>query len=89
MLNQYNLAKVEESALAECSGQFSNIYGLPCKHYIRNCLFDSTFILWEDIHVQWRIDIEAGMPLPTAETLDYEEQAKPWLFIIRLNNNNN
>jgi len=98
MLNQYNLAKVEESALAECSGQFSNIYGLPCKHYIRNCLFDSTFILLEDIHVQWRIDIEVGMPfeeqgqddspkkkiLKSVESLLYDGCNNPSLLMSRI-----
>ena len=43
MLNQYNLAKVEENGFAECLGRFKNIYGQSFKLYIRNLIADSGY----------------------------------------------
>jgi hypothetical protein len=39
-----------------CSARFTKSLGLPCHHYIRDCLKTKTPILLQDIHEQWVLD---------------------------------
>ena len=82
LLQQYNLA-ILETFDKECTGQFSTIFGLPCKHFIKKCLDEGSCISLDNIHVQWRVDIEVGMPLTQARYDCNEEMTSPRKKLIK------
>jgi hypothetical protein len=82
ILEQYTYATREDDNTL-CTGHFTNIFGLPCKHYIRECISTGSSIPLEEVHSQWRVDIEVGMKLESNHfENDEQRQIRPrkWLF---------
>ena len=47
-----------------CSGQFTQVWGIPCKHKLKEYVTAGSLIPLEDIHDQWLLD---GPEMPAAE----------------------
>jgi hypothetical protein len=62
LLGQLKLAKKGGHEEQPCTTRFTKSWGLPCHHYIHDCLKTETPILLQDIHEQWLLDINPLAP---------------------------
>ena len=55
LIEQLELSKVERNGDV-CHGRFKKSWGLPCHHYIRNCIQNKMAIDLQEIHEQWLLE---------------------------------
>ena len=76
ILEQYKYA--DNNEISECTGHFTKIYGLPCKHRILECIGLDSPLSLDDIHVQWRLDVDIASQ---GNMNDLTENATPELHV--------
>lgn len=66
--NQFQLLSTTDAATGECLGTFTQTYGLPCKHLLKQLIEIEAPIALDSIHRQWHLTME--QPLLNKETTE-------------------
>ncbi len=85
-ISQFALDKVFEQFQAartgtasSCTGKFTKIWGLPCQHFIKDCMASSTPIPLSSINGQWILEMEETFHGHNGETRSILEEIQETL----------
>ena len=78
MYDQYRIFSVYPWVMPKCTGVWSSIYGLPCKHHIQHMLFTKHPLRLCHIHPHWKFDatIPDDVEIPIERRLQEPVQVK-------------